>query len=120
MGYYTRYMANVTRIDGREITNEEHWSIIKKLIEIDPWEFEGWDDYANDNSTINDVVSFDAIKWYDSDEDMIELSKSFPDFIFELGGYGEEEGDWWIAKYHNGKYKWKTAKLPEIGLDELE
>ena len=45
----------------------------------------------------------DTAKWYDSDDDMTELSKSFPDCLFRLYGEGEDRDDTWENYYWNGK-----------------
>lgn len=45
----------------------------------------------------------DEVKWYDHDEDMIELSKKYPDIVFSLKGDGEEQGDSWYKYFKSGK-----------------
>lgn len=43
-------------------------------------------------------------KWYSWQEDMIEVSKLFPDTVIHLDGDGEESGDNWKAQFLNGEY----------------
>jgi len=44
-------------------------------------------------------------KWYDYQENMITLSKLYPDTLFEVDGDGEESGDVWKHYFKNGKDK---------------
>lgn len=48
-------------------------------------------------------LSYDSMKWYSHDRDILELSKHFPSVIFELSGEGEDHDDNWITYYHNGE-----------------
>lgn len=45
------------------------------------------------------------MKWYDHKEDLITLSKLFPNRYFKLSGEGEERGDEWEAEFFQGKAK---------------
>lgn len=47
----------------------------------------------------------DSCKWYDHEADMIQMSREFPDILFELTGEGEEAGDLWRKYFKNEKYK---------------
>lgn len=44
----------------------------------------------------------DFVKWYESSEDMLKISKMFPDITFRLEGIGEENDDKWYALYKDG------------------
>ena len=46
--------------------------------------------------------SFDSVKWYDYDEDMLHLSSKFPEMTFMLHGEGEESEDLWNTYYYDG------------------
>lgn len=60
--------------------------------------------YLNDQTQQNMVIEpYTLTKWYDNDDDMLELSRKFPDTIFKLHGNGEEAGDVWDSYYKNGK-----------------
>lgn len=50
-----------------------------------------------------DGSTADCCKWYDCDEDMLNVSKQYPDVLFVLSGEGEESGDIWRTYYKNGK-----------------
>ena len=41
-------------------------------------------------------------KWYDSDLELKEFSKKFPDALFILEGDGEGSDDFWRAYFKNG------------------
>lgn len=51
----------------------------------------------------NSIVSDDAYKWYEHDDDMIKLSAMFPEHRLSLYGVGEDRGDIWVKYYHGGK-----------------
>ena len=52
-------------------------------------------------------------KWYECEEDMIKLSKAFPDFTFVLEGRGESREDWWVGTWEGGIGSVKYAKIIE-------
>lgn len=58
------------------------------------------------------------IKWYNHDEDMIEISKLYPDVLFTLDGNGEDVGDIWRTYYKNGKMQETKAKFMFDEFDE--
>jgi hypothetical protein len=45
-----------------------------------------------------------SCKWYSFDNDMVAFSALHPNYLFELEGWGEEDGDIWRAYFQNGKY----------------
>ena len=69
-----------------------------------------------------DFVNGETIscKWYNSKEDMIELSKKFPELLFSVDAAGEEPGDLWKAWARNGKYKRIEPEMiwPKVDLDK--
>lgn len=42
-------------------------------------------------------------KWYSHDEDLKAFSLKHPDIVFEIKGYGEDNGDIWVKYFKNGK-----------------
>lgn len=62
--------------------------------------------------------SGDTWRWYDHDEDMIKVSKQFPDIMFELRGDGEESEDFWKTYYLNGKLQFAPAAITYPDFDE--
>lgn len=43
------------------------------------------------------------IRWYEHEAEMRELSKQFPEVLFELHGEGEQNDDMWYKYFKNGK-----------------
>lgn len=91
MGYLTKYDLEVR---GEWIPSEEE--IVEQLGYINP-------DYFNWNVHYIDDLFWEEMKWYDHDEDMLELSRRFPNgTVFTLYGKGEEDDDIWKTEYCNG------------------
>ncbi len=88
MGYYTKYDLHY---EG-QITEQE---ILMALIRANPGYF--------DNADTLEMALEEPIKWYSCEEDMLEVSKNFPNVMFTLEGEGEEQGDMWIDHFKNGK-----------------
>jgi hypothetical protein len=38
----------------------------------------------------------EAQKWYEAQEDLIDFSKSHPEILFELFGFGDDSDDIWV------------------------
>jgi len=57
-------------------------------------------------------------KWYDWNEDMIKISKLYPDTLFTLHGDGEESEDIWTHYFKNGKSQNAKAKITIESFDE--
>jgi hypothetical protein len=109
MGYYTRFSLAV--YDKNQEVDDS----------IFP-EFNNKNLYDNDLSIqnlIDDVA--DSMKWYDHEDDMLEISKLYPDLVFVLDGDGEEAGDVWREFYQDGKtYRWELeAKRPSFDKKKL-
>lgn len=108
MGYYTAYTVTVlNHNDKTRVTDEKTLCELgTALVEISDWfdnNEKGW--------SIEDIVSSEMMKWYDSDTDMRSLSKQFPDYIFVLDGQGEESLDIWRSVFHNNSQAYYTAEL---------
>ena len=101
MGYYTRYWltAEVNSLD-------EMKKIVAKFNEI----------YQYNELDINSIgeggieAEFES-KWYSHDEDMKQLSRLFPSYVFQLEGQGEDREDWWISCYKNGEVATSNAEI---------
>ena len=120
MGYLTSYFLEINNLYVTQIT----WTDIG-------WEFENitkWhddkyktkNDFAKDFTKVCDfslVNVFnrfffdDLYKWYEYDSDMIELSKRFPDLLFELYGDGEDSDDFWKSYYRNGNAQFSKGRI---------
>lgn len=62
----------------------------------------GIEDFEQESHNIRDW--WGHCEWCTSHFDMLELSKQFPDALFELKGQGDDFGDIWGTYYKNGKY----------------
>lgn len=115
MGYLTSYYLEI----NNECVNQSTW------IDIG-WEFENitkWhdgkyktkNDFAKDFTRVynyfNQFFFDDLYKWYEYDSDMIELSKRFPDLLFELYGDGEDSDDFWKSYYRDGNAQFSKGRI---------
>ena len=91
MGYYTQHELIITGTKNLEETE----IIENEIIEI-----------SGNSSLFNDEC-----KWYDHNDHMKQISQKYPDYIFELYGDGEDNGDWWKTYYKNGKLQECLAKI---------
>lgn len=106
MGYYTDYELYVSAYqDGKQLGYQSIPALVAKDLEkeIDMMNvFErgdcstGW--YAN-------------AKWYEHEDDMILLSKRFPELLFELSGTGEGNDDIWTSYFHDGASQLCVAEI---------
>jgi len=89
MGYYTNYSLSV--VDGGDYKTDYEEEI---------QELSGYGS-----------LTFDAIKWYDHEKDMLNYSLQKPEVTFLLEGEGEETGDIWRKYFKNGKMFQTKAEL---------
>ena len=111
MGYYTRFsggvtgppeLLNVFSADAAEgVTYGRHDA------ELDDW-------------LTGDFFGGDTAKWYGWKEDLVDVSKRYPNLLFFLEGEGEEPGDMWKAWARNGRVVETKARIvfDEPDLDE--
>lgn len=96
MGYYTKYDLDV-QSPGKPFSESDY----AKLRET-PYHY----------GTIADLIDHGTHnKWYDHEDDMREISKTFPDFLFILEGLGEEAGDHWRKYFKDGKCQRTKAEV---------
>ncbi len=62
-------------------------------------------------------LDFEA-KWYDHEEEMLELSKLFPTKEFVLHGIGEERIDDWVKVFKNGNMGVSRCKYIHPSIEE--
>lgn len=93
MGYVTNYKISFIHFGKTKMPKEA--DVVNALNRINPYDFEF-------NSLLEDFFE-EPIKWYDHVEDMIKLSKVFPETLFILDGWGEELGDVWRELYMDGE-----------------
>ena len=98
MGYYTDFSLS----HDSDINDEE---IADNLTKISGYK-------------LNHDLELYQSKWYSWNNDMLSLSKMFPDVLFTLNGVGEEHGDIWRAFIKNGKMQVSKAVLMYEPFDE--
>lgn len=130
MGYITRYGLKVLDLDGKTNKQAEYERVkadAKRLNELGSDEMENYKpEYlariraaATRLMRVGDDV-FEEIeymegggecKWYEHEDHMKRLSKAFPEFVFELNGEGEENGDIWTKWFCAGKMQGGKAQI---------
>lgn len=68
--------------------------------------------FYNEEDNEFDIYSDEDVPWYTHEEDMLTLSTEFPDITFYLEITGEEQGDWCIKAFKNGKFAVEQCKPP--------
>ena len=102
MGYYTQFELDMMPWPCEDKEREIKANIIARI----------------DNIDINEVDSrdmewflYNEMKWYSHQEDMLEVSKLFPDTIFVLHGEGEDHNDLWNEYYCDGEMERVEAEF---------
>lgn len=108
MGYYTRFDLEIQPNPNAEQEME---------ITLEIASFFGMREEVTIKTHYSEFLE-QEMKWYEHDEDMLKLSKKFKDFLFTLGGEGEESGDIWTCYYKNGKKQHEKAKIVQGDFDE--
>ena len=123
MGYYTNFSIDIrtaiTRAEAKDITAAINRAICPKIENEDDWLF-SLDDYSgieDDENATWELIPYDAMKWYDWEEDMKEIAKKYPAIEFRVEGSGEDKDDWWVALFKGDRYQIKYVEPP---IDEWE
>ena len=121
MGYYTQFTGNVTGSDTALAAFRAAHTIscddepYHDVYAVNPLFF------VDDNS-----YSYDALKWYNWEEEVSYLSRTFPELTFYLDGTGEGwdevEVDMWKAVFRNGKSQVVRAVVtfPDFDMSQLD
>lgn len=114
MGYYTDY--ELYAIDPG---NTDPDVLAKTVAQIDDGIFQQWGKHTWGCYA----------KWYSQEADMYNLSKQFPDVLFEVCGDGEDGDDKWREYWQNGSMQHCHMEIPPydpakmrpcyIGADDL-
>ena len=115
MGYSTDYSLTV-----RPVKNETEFNDLKAVLSMEKFNLiyyafdSGW--YTEKDHTAY-FYTYDSVKWYNNRDDMIEISKRFPNMVFMLEGQGELPGDMWKCYFKNGEWEMCEAviHMPEPG-----
>ena len=102
MGYYTKFELNILPWPNEDKEREIKANIIARMDSID----------INEVDT-RDIEWFlkDEMKWYSHKEDMLEVSKLFPDTLLVLRGEGEDHNDLWNEYYCDGEMERVEAEI---------
>lgn len=90
MGYYTQYKLRILEAEA----NSYPPNLIKDFIEKSK--------YGADAALTENGSTHEECKWYEHEEEMIDLSKQYPNLVFELHGKGED-GEQWKKYFKDGK-----------------
>ena len=91
MGYYTDYYLKAT-----PVSEEQYKSISALLKELRDVVEECFDNCVGYWENTQDT-------WYQSFDDMVLVSRQFPEVLFALTGYGDDRDDQWIEYFKNGR-----------------
>ena len=92
MGYHTYYTLSVI---GANRTDQER--IREMLANL------GVLGYALQEGSGTEYGTNEPVNWFCHDDDMLEISRRFPQVLFSLHGEGESNGDIWESHYLGGK-----------------
>lgn len=106
MGYYTTYTLSIEGVMRQDGTLKEIDAAQKELLEKEI-EVMGVFDEIGDLEYGYSAYA----KWYDHDDDMLLLSRRFPEILFCLHGEGEESEDMWNSYYYDGKTQYCRAVI---------
>lgn len=132
MGYYTQFkisvngkLENKQRVAELEKAKKEAEVLTGKLKELALAAVEkelNFEKNIDIQKVVSDKIGYNPFeeetKWYNHENDMREISKQFPDVIFQLNGEGEESGDIWVKYFVNGKMQTASAKITFDGFDQ--
>jgi len=116
VGYRTYFEFSYSNGDGRLMADLP--PDVLRFLEED---VDGCTAIELDPQYILDAIE-ESSKWYHYDEDMVKLSKKFPQYRFILFGDGEESLDVWRKMYGNGQcilYQY-VDKLPDVPSEMLK
>ncbi len=57
-------------------------------------------------------------RWYEHEEDMRNLSRAYPELVFQLDGQGEDAEDRWRKYFKNGRMQEAKAVITLAPFDE--
>jgi hypothetical protein len=115
MGYYTRHyiktidllQPNVSLELNADFFNSCCWNRTRPT-----------DEYWQPTKDGRYYFEMDECSWYEHEEDLLKISKDYPEVVFIIDGKGEDSGDIWREFYLNGKlvHRWTPAiEPPEWG-----
>jgi len=117
LGYYTDYIITWFMAKNMSIENTSPlaYTLKQRLDKLSDYEW-NIEFFMNRNNTpptklfLAEMWFYDTY-WEDEEENMITLSKEYPEIYFEVKGYGQDREDHWITRYHNGKHETISAEI---------
>ena len=109
MGYYTTYTLDIYDTELHKVDGDQLINLMAELVTHN--------DYIDYILDTDGEPTYNETKWYSHDQEMLELSAEFPDYLFYLIGVGEDSGDVWSTVYHTGhrRAEWQLdATIPTI------
>lgn len=113
MSYYTTFEITIERIDPKTFAPTWDKNVLKT-----PSNSEVPGQLVDKIQNLCEDLEFDQIatlygyaKWYDWREELVELSKQYPEFMFTVDGAGEDFPDAWICWIVNGRSQYTTKKM---------
>ena len=100
MGYTTEYKMTVRNVMSREQFNSMSDLLKSKEFGLIYYVFDSG--YYSEKDSTAYYYSWNPVKWYNCEENMIEISKRLPGFIFKVYGNGEDPFDIWEMYCENG------------------
>ena len=106
MGYYTDFQVQV---NGKEQRIKDFCSRINDKAGFCVFPKEHVNLHAPNECV---AVGFEA-KWYNCEEDFMEVCKDFPDLSVEIEGQGASKEDWWYCRIENREcYRYEAEVIP--------
>ena len=107
MGYYTEFTLTVEHADhkGKPVPQ------ILTATEIERIDCEVAKMRCFDDENFEQPVWTGYGRWYSSEQDMLLLSRKFPEFVFHLHGEGENRDDIWEEHFWNGFHQRYLARV---------
>jgi len=114
MGYYSTFELEIRHLHSGDVVVE---SLSEKIIE----KFRSENEFAEYCLRPNGLSDGES-KWYESEDDLRDLSKGYPELLFVLLGLGEDH-ERWVTYANNGKSYTEDAKIkityPKFSIDKL-
>ncbi len=103
MGCYTNYEIKIQTL-GQEVISEQN------LIDITNFLNEDYLDLSIDHSK-NIITTIEETKWSNYNENLKNVSKLSPTYLFILNGDGLEPDGRWREYFFNGKSQYENAMI---------
>lgn len=95
MGYYTNYSITIMKDPNKE--EDSFWEAFDELTH---------------SCCSKEFINYGVweAKWYNWQDDMVVLSRKFPQMLIQLEGDGEEPLDIWVATFCNGECNYRELQ----------